>query len=292
MNSLINEFQNAMRNAGIFLAPGSHITPDGNLHRARAADDKPGALSIWYNFHPDAPASGVAGNWKTGARLTWCSKRQQALTHAEREVLRLRIEEAKRRAQEDMEVRHHIAAAKASTIWDRSAPASPDHPYLQRKGIAPGLSRQSGNVLVLPVVDYAGSLHGLQFIQPDGQKRFISGMAKAGHFIPIGGPPDGSQPLYIAEGWATSSTLAALKPEACHVAACDAGNLASVAQAARKRWPSLDIVICPDFDAVGQEKGKAAAIASRAKILPMPAHIPDGATDWNDVMAARKGVQS
>jgi putative DNA primase/helicase len=289
--STVTEFQNALIGAGVFLAADVHVTPDGQLHRAHAADDKPGALSIWYVFHPDAPASGVAGNWRTGARLTWCSKRMTALSATERAIIRERIEQDRKQHEAEKRDRHSNASERASKIWSKSPPAAARHPYLDRKGIIPGIARQSGPALVLPIVDFGGALHGLQFIAEDGGKKFLSGMSKAGHFIPVSGLPDGTKTLYIAEGYATSATLQTLKPDVCHVAALDCGNLASVAQEARKRWPDISLVICPDFDAIGQEKGKTAAIASRAKILPMPANIPDGCTDWNDWKAARKGVQ-
>lgn len=81
-----------------------------------------------------------------------------------------------------------------------------------------------------------------------------------------------------------------MRPNVCVVAGLDAGNLQSVALAARQRWPKLKIVVCPDFDQVGQKKGRAAAIAARAHILPLPDVVPAGATDWNDVLNARRGV--
>ena len=291
LNNPLVAFQEAMQAAGVFLAADAHITPDGQLHRVRAADDKAGALSIWYNFHPDAPASGAAGNWRTGARLTWCGKRLQTLTSAERALLSQRIEEDKRRAQVATEARHKAAAAKAARIWTDAAPASPNHPYLTRKQIAPGVSRQSGGALVLPIVDFAGTLHGLQFIAEDGGKRFISGMVKQGHFIPSGGTPSPDRPLWIAEGHATACTLSTLQPGVVVIAACDAGNLASVATEARKRWPSLDIVICPDFDAIGRQKGQEAAEKARARILKpdrLPSDLPAWVSDWNDWQQFRR----
>lgn len=292
-------FQEAMQAAGVFLAADAHITPDGQLHRARAADDKAGALSIWYNFHADAPASGVAGNWRTGARLTWCGKRLSALTSAERETLRRRIEQERAEAQAETERRHADAAARALRIWTDSAPANPNHPYLLKKQIAPGIARMSRGALVLPVQDFSGALHGLQFIDEQGGKRFISGMAKAGHFIPAGGHPDGTRPLWIAEGYATACTLSALQPGVVVIAACDAGNLLSVATEARKRWPSVSLVVCPDFDDIGRQKGQEAAEKARAHILPcdkLPADMPKSCTDWNDWAAwrqsQRQGVAS
>jgi len=290
VNNPLVAFQEAMRAAGVFLAADAHILPDGQLHRARAADDKAGALSIWYNFHPDAPASGAAGDWRTGARVTWCSKRPERLSRAEREALHRRIEADRRRAQEAQEARHRAAAQRAAHIWANSKPADAGHQYLRRKGIQPGVARESRGSLVLPVVGFDGALHGLQFIAPDGSKRFISGMAKAGHFIPTGGLPDGSRPLWICEGHATASTIQAMRPSVCIITACDAGNLKAVATEARRRWPALGLVIVPDFDAIGIEKGREAAEAARARILPPPAEIPPDCTDWNDWAALRRGV--
>ena len=292
-NNPLVAFQEAMRASGVFLAADAHITPDGQLHRARAADDKAGALSIWYNFHPDAPASGAAGNWRTGAKLTWCSKRLQSLSHAERETLRLRIEQDKCRAQVEQEARHRDAAAKAARIWTGAAPSRPDHPYLLKKQIAPGIARQRGDMLILPITGFDGDLRGVQTISPTGEKRFTKGMHKQGAFIRTDGMPSPDSRLLICEGFATASTLAELSPGACVLAALDAGNLLSVATEARKRWPGIDLVVCPDFDAIGRQKGQEAAIAARAHILPPPADLPASCTDWNDWQRFRRqGVAS
>ncbi|MHB1670013.1 hypothetical protein [Thiomonas sp.] len=291
VNNPLVAFQEAMQAAGVFLAADAYITPDGQLHRARAADDKPGALSIWYNLHLDAPASGAAGNWRTGARLTWCGKRLQSLTASERALLSQRIEQDRRRAQEATEARHKDAAARALHIWKPLPPASPRHPYLDRKGIAPGIARQSGGALVLPVVDFSGALHGLQFIAEDGGKKFLSGMAKQGHFIPSGGTPSPDRPLWITEGHATACTLSALQPGVVVIAACDAGNLLSVATEARKRWSGIDLVVCPDFDAIGCQKGQEAAEKARARIMKpdrLPSDLPAWVSDWNDWSVWRK----
>ncbi|MHB8210868.1 MAG: toprim domain-containing protein [Acidithiobacillus sp.] len=291
MNDPIAAFRDALASAGVLLAAGVQIVPDGKLHRARAADDKAGALSIWYNFHPDAPASGAAGNWRTGARLTWCGKRLQSLTSAERETLRLRIEEDKRRAQEATEARHAAASAKAIRIWTDAAPADPAHPYLQRKMALPGIARQLGDMLILPIVDFPGPLRGIQTISPTGEKRFTKGMHKQGAFIPVNGKkPEPGKRLLICEGWATGQTLAALSPGAVVLAALDCGNMQAVTVEVRRLFPALDIVICADLGEVGMTKAKAAAIASRARwIWPrLPADAPAWVNDFNDWAAWRK----
>ena len=290
MNDHRIEFFNALHAAGVAPASLPELVADGLLHRHRIEDDKPGSLNGWHVMHLDSPASGAGGSWKAGHSVKWCSKRQSALTASERAEIARRITEDKRRAQEATEARHKDAAARALRVWADAAPANPDHPYLTRKQIAPGIARQSGASLVLPVQDFTGQLWGLQFIQPDGSKRFISGMAKKGHFIPTGGHPDGNRPLWIAEGHATAATIQAMRPNVCTIAACDAGNLHGVAIEARKRWPSVSLVVCPDFDAIGTTKGVDAAIAARARLLPPPAMIPEGASDWNDWANHRREV--
>ncbi len=297
MANTVEQFRHALADAGIHLAADAHITPDGHLHRARAADDKAGALSIWYNFHPDAPASGVAGNWRTGARLTWCAKRLSALTASERAEIVRRITEDRKRAQEAQEARHKAAANRALWIWSNAQPARPEHPYLQKKMIAPGISRHRGDMLILPVTGFDGDLRGVQTISPTGEKRFTKGMQKQGAFIRTDGVPSPDTRLLICEGWATAQTLAALSPGAVVLAALDAGNLQAVAVEARRRFPHIDLIVAADADSVGMAKAKAAAIASRARwIWPrFPKDAPAGLSDFNDWQAWRKsqreGVQ-
>ena len=286
----VNTFFDALADAGIAPSSPSALVADGLIHRHHIEGDNPGSLNGWHVLHLDSPASGAGGSWKAGHSVKWCSKRLSALTASESAEIARRITEDRKRAQVAQEARHKDAAARALRVWNQSQPASPAHPYLVRKGVAPGIARQSGASLVLPVQDFTGQLWGLQFIQPDGSKRFISGMAKKGHFIPTGGHPDGNRPLWIAEGHATAATIQAMRPNVCTIAACDAGNLHGVAIEARKRWPSVSLVVCPDFDAIGTTKGVDAAIAARARLLPPPAMIPEGASDWNDWANHRREV--
>jgi putative DNA primase/helicase len=293
MNDPRIEFFSALQSGGVGPANPSALVADGLLHRHRIEGDKPGSLNGWHVLHVDSPASGAGGSWKAAHSVRWCSKRLSALTAPERAELSRRITDDRERAQEATEARHRDAAAKAARIWAHSAPAAARHPYLERKSITPGIARQSGTALVLPVQDFAGALHGLQFIDERGGKLFISGMAKQGHFIPSGGTPSPDRPLWIAEGHATACTLSALQPGVVVIAACDAGNLLSVAQAARAKWPGLVIVICPDFDKVGREKAQQAAISARCLILPSPVVVPPHCSDWNDIQTARRqGVAS
>ena len=284
-------FFEALKAAGVAPSSPSELVADGRLHRHHVEEDRRGTRNGWHILHLDAPASGAGGSWKSGVRVTWCAKSRQALSAVELAILRRRIEQERAAAQAERETQHRKAARTGTWVWKHAHAADPAHGYLFRKGLQPGIARQRGDALVLPVLDFSGYLRGVQYIRPDGQKRFLDGMKKAGAFIPAVDRPDGTRPLWIAEGWATACTLQALRPLVYVIAGLDAGNLINVATEARRRWPTLDIVICPDFDAVGATKGRDAALAARARILPPPAEIPEGATDWNDVViATRQGV--
>lgn len=291
MDDVIEQFLAALAAAGIELATGQAIIPDGRLRRVRLATDKPGQKTGWYRLHLDNPPAGAGGDWRTGCRVNWCAKRQERLCSAERDTLRQRIQRERAHTEAELLARHKRAAQRGAWAWSHAQPASPSHAYLQRKYLAPGIARQRGASLILPVVDFTPCLRGVQYIQPTGEKRFISGMKKSGGFVPVAARPDGSRSLWIAEGWGTACALQAMRPQVCCIAGLDASNLASVAVEARKRWSSLDIVICPDFDAVGRQKGQEAAEKAHARILPAPDYIREGATDWLDVLnAKRRGV--
>ncbi|MEW5822747.1 MAG: toprim domain-containing protein [Pseudomonadota bacterium] len=287
-------FLDAMRATGIAPADPARIVPDGQLHRFRVDGDKPGSLNGWAVLHLDGCPAGAFGNWRTGAVHAWRASGHERLTPAERlEHMQhmQRIAAAREAARIERERQHKTAAARAFDLWHYAPPADPAHLYAHRKRITPGTARQVGDALALPIVDFGGGLRSLQFIGPDGRKRLLSGGAKAGHFIPVS---DGASArrVYVCEGWATGRTLAMSDPSAIVLAAIDAGNLMAVALGARDRWRSADLVMACDFDDVGMTKGRAAALASGARILPPPGNVPEGATDWNDLAViahARRG---
>lgn len=82
------------------------------------------------------------------------------------------------------------AAARAARIWDSSRPAPKDHPYLVAKRAAPlALRMDAGRRLVVPLQDIDGGIHSVEFIAPDGAKRYLAGGAKKGHFAVVGTEP-------------------------------------------------------------------------------------------------------
>ncbi len=180
--------------------------------------------------------------------------------------------------------RRHLAQRAATAAWERATPADPSHAYLQRKGVRPhGIRVETGDVLIVPLMDLDGTIHTLQRIYEDGTKRFLSGGAKAGHFATIGGPLTDAETILVCEGWATGVTAheATGLPV---VAAMDAGNLRRVAPILRERFADARLIILADNDAKpgrvtnpGVQAAMAAARASDALVA-----VPPEPGDFND----------
>lgn len=158
-------------------------------------------------------------------------------------------------------------AKKAQEIWQSSSSIG-NHAYLIEKQIqAYGIRFSDRKALLITLKDIEGKLHSLQFIyQENGRflKRFLQGGKKQGYFH-LMGTIDENSLICIAEGYATGASWheATFHPT---VIAFDSGNLFSVTQAIRARYPSNQILIIGDDDVnskinVGREKAKEAAKA-------------------------------
>ena len=282
--SMIDNFKEAMQQAGI--APPNNIQVDGTLHRFHVEGDKPRSENGWYVLHDD-PLAGAFGSWKHNISETWFSKTYTTLTDEEKARYRANMEVEKRQREAEQRRIHAECREQAAAIWSKAKPAAEDHPYLFRKQIKPYTIRQYGKALVVPLRDGSGTLHGLQFINSDGSKKFLTGTAKAGNYFAIGGKPE--TVLYLAEGYATAATIHEATGEP--VAICfDAGNLNHVAEVLRSKFPDMKIVICADDDKdrddnPGLTKGTEAAVAIGG-LLAVP-KFPEGVTgtDFNDLVA-------
>lgn len=288
---IIDRFRQVLAEAGLPAAPETNFICDGELHRFRVESDKKGSRNGWYVLHLDGVPAGAFGSWRAGIAENWCSKGQDQLTEAERRQLRERMEKARTARQSQLKQRHATAAHRARKLWKNAKPAAPDHPYLVKKQVQPFRARQIGPALVLDIRDIRGELSSLQFIQPDGSKKLLSGGAKQERFIPVTGA-SGIEPetVLICEGWATGATLAASMPDALVLAAIDAGNLPAVAVATRQRWPACDLIVCGDDDRKtegnpGATAARKAAELSAARVaLPeWPKGCPVHLSDFNDL---------
>ena len=254
----------AMQHAGLAPAKALDLIADGKLRRYRVAGDKAGSVNGWYVLHSGAILAGAFGSWKTSESHTWHQTSAKPPTPEERAALRRHLQAAGAARAAEQELVHQAARERAAKLWATARPANDAHPYLQRKGIKGFGVRQLNDMLVVPARDGAGTLHTLQFISADGNKRFLSGGRIAGCYCAIGRP---GKAVLVAEGFATAATVFMATGEAT-ATAFNAGNLPAVARALRAKFPNAKLVICADDDAgtpgnPGMAKATEAARAVR-----------------------------
>jgi putative DNA primase/helicase len=187
-------------------------------------------------------------------------------------------------------------AAKAAKTALHDASDTGTSKYLTGKRCgAYGLKFARDGALLVPMTDGVGTLHNLQRILPNGEKRFLPGGRKSGLWHWVGSAPTDdahSGPLLIAEGYATAASLHEACALPCAVA-FDCGNLMHVARALRGRYAHATIVVCADDDAnnknkhpdgtnPGLTKAHAAAKGIRGAVAT-PTGLPEGMTDFNDL---------
>ena len=277
-------FLEAMAEAGIPPHNPAEVIADGRLHRFTVEGDRAGSRNGWMVLFLDGVPAGRFGSWKAGIDHTWSAIQRNALAPADLAENLRRMEAARRQREEEQERTRAAAAERARRIWREVGPADPGHPYLTAKRVHPHHAHQQGDRLVLPVADFDGLIQSLQFIDPNGAKKLLSGGRKAGCFIPVERGEEGGRVL-ICEGWATGATVAEADPAARVLAAVDAYNLEAVALAARRKWPEAVIVVCGDSDEEGASKARAAAKAADARVALPVFPDGDGEIDFNDPAA-------
>jgi putative DNA primase/helicase len=186
--------------------------------------------------------------------------------------------EAKRHREEAEAAKAEQAARRAQAIWD-NLPDSGASQYLARKGVKPfGVKFAKGKV-VIPL-QREGRLVGLQFIGPDGDKKFLTGTPKKGSYHLIGSM-DSVGSVAICEGYATGASvhMALGIPVAV---AFDAGNLLPVAMSIKKTFSPSLIIVAGDNDAgtpgnPGLTKaGEAALKVGGVVVVPDFGEVSDG----------------
>ena len=266
------------------LTPPYEIISDGEIHRFSSSgkvDDDAG----WYVLHVDGTAAGVFGCWRAGGKWNWCSTTTSPMTQAERIAYQDRLQSLKALRDSEQAQRHAGAAKAAAIVFDAATPCT-THPYLTTKGVQAYGIRQAGDRLLIPLYDLTGTLHSLQTITPDGDKRFQAGGRVTGCFHAIHGP---AGVLLICEGYATGASLHEATGYAVAVA-FNAGNLETVALDLRVQYPDVKIVMAADDDyqtqgnpGMTKARAAAAAVGGYLAVPDFGANRPAKATDFNDL---------
>jgi uncharacterized protein (DUF927 family)/phage/plasmid primase-like uncharacterized protein len=280
----VEQFRAALARRGIVPKDGEVIA-DGRIHRCDA-EGRGGKGDAAYLLHLDGIPAGGFENWRDGFGWeNWRADIDRTLSPAEEAAHRAKLENSRRERELEEAKRKATARKRALSVFEDAALCE-SHPYTDRKGIQPHGARLQGDRLVLPLRDADGAVHSLQFIGPDGEKRYLTGGRKAGCYFDIG-QPDGV--LCVAEGFATGASIFEATGYAVAVA-FDAGNLAAVTKALHKKHPDLRLIVCADDDYLtvgnpGISKATEAA-QSIGALLAVPdfgADRPEKATDFNDL---------
>ncbi len=224
----------------------------GRLVRCKVEGDTGRKQSGWYVLHTlvldngQDVVVGRYGNWKRyGGEGQKVELDLPELTAEQKKAFAAEQKRLSDAARRERLARAEEAAERAKKLFPK-LPDSGKSPYLDRKKVRAFGVRFSRGSIVVPLRNSELKLVGLQFIAPDGSKKFLTGTAKMGAFHMVGVPSEKS-PLCIAEGYATAATVHMASGWACLVA-FDAGNLKPVALAARKMYPDIELVICGDDD--------------------------------------------
>lgn len=272
IKSTEDQLRDAMLDRGI--TPPTDISIDGKLHRFRsgtkgeAGHDKSG----WYVIYGDGIPSGQFGDWRTGEAINFRADIGRELSMAEQLTNTRRQAEAKAMREAELKLTRQAAENTVNTIWESAHAASPEHPYLKRKGIQTHGARITGDGrLIVPLYDQDGTLSSLQYIAHDSQKLYHSGGQTGDKFWMVG-TLDEPGILYVAEGFATAATIHEVTGRPC-VVAYSASNIVPVVGTWREKLGvTQEIVIVADHDShgVGQKYADQASAKYGARVVMPP----------------------
>lgn len=295
MNTL-EKFGEYMRSNG--LEPPAAIFADGRIHRFKVSGDNSGSKNGWYVLHDDKDlAAGSFGCWKRDIKVTWCSKANQVMTTKDKKTFAAKMDKIKRKYDAEQTCLHAECREKAEYIWNgASKKNTAKNSYTIRKKIKPYTAKttKKGD-LIIPVYDVNAELQGLQFIKPDGEKKFLPGTKKQGNFSYLGKSHEEVKTICICEGWATGCTICEATSLPV-VVAFDAGNLKLIAENWRRKLPKHKIIIAGDDDHAtdknpGRTKANEAANAVNGIAVFPNFKNSKGKTDFND-MHQEQGLDS
>ncbi len=158
---------------------------DGEWHRADLTGDRRGKDDASIKIFKDGQG-GIIKNWKTGEQsLVFSgmdeSKELKAVFGNKPDAENQNHEEIR---SDDKECLRDVSE-RAKAILNACVQASQDHPYLMKKGIKAHGVLQYKECLVIPIRS-GEDLLSLQFIDPDGSKRFLKGGRVSGGYFMIG----------------------------------------------------------------------------------------------------------
>lgn len=302
-------FIDAMQAAGF--NPGHIVTDTEHFERFDAPGDTKGKKNGFYKLKTGQFPVGWFGDWKTGEQHQWFYQREGVqLSDAERRKIKDEQRRLKHEAQQARELKQAEVAEDARKIWDGADTNVEGHPYLTKKliKVARGLrlhtAKDGTRLLAVPMWSFDMNgvpvLTSIQFIDHNGQKRFMKAGRVEGTFFSLKGD---SQIIVFCEGVATAFSI--WEATGLSVVACfNAKNLVEVMKDFKLWRPMSTFLLCGDDDVlapddwetkghgrpwvnVGRVKAEAAAKAVGCRwTMPVFKDGPSRSrTDYNDLHA-------
>ena len=280
------------------------LNMDDKIERFRVIGDKKSETTGAYRLSLEGWPHGWCQNWREGKAVTWTFNRDRirdaslknSLTN---DAFKEMIEKSNAHQAEmikQLEQSQLEASEKAKILFDnlKTSAQESEQDYLKEKQIKSyGLKIQE-NSLVVPLYDIDGNFKSIQFISPDGTKKFLSGTPVKGAFFSIAKDvlqPDSPEnareyTIFVCEGMATGATIYELTSMPTFTA-MNCGNIFAVAQALKK-YSQHKITIMADNDHKTEgNPGLKAAYHAKNTLNLYGVIYPDFAdedegTDWND----------
>lgn len=278
----ITSFREAIH-AALGYSPDQDILSPGKMIRFSTSDqsqDKAGFAKLF-----DDGGGGIFGCWRRGISGAWQFRTPDS--PEERTAYAEHVHKAREEAVRHESIMRAECRGTSAALWQQGRDVDAKHPYLLKKGMRPYGIKQLGDMLMIPVRGCDGVLRGLQFIGPDGSKRFKTGTEVTGGYHAFGNPRGNT--ILICEGMATGATLHEATGHAVAVA-FNAGNLRHVARALHDKYPEWRLIVCADDDHAnlgnpGMTMATDAALAASCLLAvpKFPAERSVKDTDFNDL---------
>ena len=226
------EFQRFLNDNGLEPEPKKGLITDGSIGRAYINVGGQRKLVGWYQLWIDQSVPfGRLGDYRISAdqpTAIWKpenQKRMKVTKEQKEEIAQLQKEAEVKQAE-----KYSKAAQRAQALWEEAVPCE-KHSYLEKKKVLSyGLRVNRSGQLVIPLYDKQMMIVGLQYINEDGKKLFLTGSKKSGSFFILGKEILKTATIInYAEGYATAASIFADFSQPV-IVAFDAYNLSPVAE--------------------------------------------------------------
>ena len=184
---LRGEFESFLASNGMTVEASKGLVVGGDIGRANMDVAGKNKLVGWYQvwLDQDVPFGRCGDRTVSNDEpiATW--KPDNAVNHKMTDEERSQIRMLSEQKAKELEENQREAAELAQSRWESYPEASEDNLYLSRKGVANHGLRESGNRLVIPMLDKKLEVVGLQYIEESGSKLFMKHSKKKGSFFVI-----------------------------------------------------------------------------------------------------------